>query len=131
MAVVSSYIGNVTLAAHPIIVNTRLLAYQPVGVLCVAIISGFGNLLDQARARRSEISSAVGLCLGAAPGLVSLALHIITAGWWDRIYSADPDVVAAVAPIMPICSVFQLIDSITNVSGGVLRSIGRKAAGLY
>ncbi|KAJ1987702.1 ethionine resistance protein, partial [Coemansia umbellata] len=131
MAIASSYLGSVTLAAQSIVINTCSLTYQPVSGLRVATTNRIGNLLGQARARRSEISSAVSLCLGTALGLVSLVLYVIAAGWWGRIYSADPDVIAAVTLIMPICGVFQLIDSIACVSGGVIRSIGRQAASVW
>ncbi|KAJ2412213.1 ethionine resistance protein [Coemansia sp. RSA 2530] len=52
-----------------------------------------------------------------------------TAAWWGKLYSNDPDVVAAVALIMPISGLFQFADSISGISGGILRSLGRQIVG--
>ncbi|KAI9504360.1 mate-domain-containing protein, partial [Coemansia spiralis] len=131
MAIASSYLGNVTLVAQSIVINTCTLTYQPVNGLRVAITNRIGNLLGQTRARRSKIASAVGICLGTVSGLVSLALYIIAANWWGRIYSTDLDVVAAVALAMPACGVFQLLDSVTSATSGIIRSIGRQTAGAW
>ncbi|KAJ1904023.1 ethionine resistance protein [Coemansia sp. IMI 209127] len=131
MAIAASYLGNVTLAAQSIVINTCSLTYQIPAGISIATSNRTGNLLGQARARRSRISSASALSLGAIWGVVSSLLCFAIARWWGRIYSSDPGVIAGVALIMPICGIFQLADSVNGVSGGVLRSIGRQAAGAW
>ncbi|KAI9504128.1 mate-domain-containing protein [Coemansia spiralis] len=131
MAIAASYLGNVTLAAQSIVINTCSLTYQVPAGLSIAISNRTGNLLGQMRARRSQISSAVGLFLGALSGAISSVLCVAIASWWGRIYSSDPGVIAGVALIMPICGIFQLADAVNGVSGGVLRSLGRQAIGAW
>ncbi|KAJ1989352.1 ethionine resistance protein [Coemansia sp. RSA 1358] len=131
MTLATSYLGNTALAAQSIVISTCSMAYQPIGGLVVAVTNRTGNLLGQARARRSEISSATGLLLSAVLGSIIFALYILSASWWGRVYSNEPDVVATVAMIMPICGFFFLFDSTANVSGGVIRSLGRQAAGAW
>ncbi|KAJ2612288.1 ethionine resistance protein [Coemansia sp. RSA 1804] len=127
MAITSSYLGNVVLAAQSIAINTCPLTYQGANGLRSAISSRAGNLLGQSRARRAKISSIVGISLGTIWGAVTGMLYFVAAGWWGRVYTDDADVIATVALIMPYCGIFQFIDVISCVSGGVLRSFGRQA----
>ncbi|KAJ1732498.1 ethionine resistance protein [Coemansia biformis] len=131
MALVASYLGNVSLAAQTIVLNTCSLTYQVPGGLSIAVSNRAGNLLGQARARRARVASGTGVLLGAASGALSSAFCLVVAGWWGAIYSSDPEVIASVAQVMPICALFQLSDALNGVSGGVLRSIGRQAAGAW
>ncbi|KAJ1736373.1 ethionine resistance protein [Coemansia sp. Benny D160-2] len=126
MAITSSYLGNVVLAAQSIAINTCPLTYQGANGLRSAISSRAGNLLGQSRARRAKISSIVGISLGTVWGAVIGMLYFVVAGWWGRVYTDDADVIATVALIMPYCSIFQFMDAISCVSGGVLRSFGRQ-----
>ncbi|KAJ2552536.1 ethionine resistance protein [Coemansia sp. RSA 1933] len=127
MAIAASYLGNITLAAQAIAINTCPLTYQGASGLRAAISNRAGNLLGQARARRAEISSAVALSLSIIWGVSTSALYFVAASWWGSVYTSDPDVIAGVALIMPICGIFELTDSVSCVSGGVLRSFGRQA----
>ncbi|KAJ1961961.1 ethionine resistance protein [Dipsacomyces acuminosporus] len=131
MAISVSYLGSVTLAAQSIVINTCSMTFQIPAGLGIAITNRVGNLLGQARARRSWVSANTGLSLGAVCGALSSIFCLVVASWWGRIYSSDPDVIANVALIMPICSIFQLADAMNGVSGGVLRSIGRQSAGAW
>ncbi|KAJ1908596.1 ethionine resistance protein, partial [Coemansia sp. S100] len=83
------------------------------------------------RARRANISANAGLVLGGLSGALSSGFCLIVSAWWGKLYSSDPEVIATVALIMPICALFQLADSMNGVSGGVLRSLGRQAVGAW
>ncbi|KAI8326264.1 MATE efflux family protein, partial [Martensiomyces pterosporus] len=131
MAIAASYLGNVTLAAQTIVINTCSMTYQIPAGLSIAVSNRVGNLLGQARARRSWISSATGLFMGAISGSLNSVFCLVVASWWGRVYSSDPGVVLDVALIMPICSIFQLADAMNGLSGGVLRSLGRQTAGAW
>ncbi|KAJ2786101.1 ethionine resistance protein [Coemansia javaensis] len=131
LAIAASYLGSVPLAAQSIVINTCSLTYQVPAGLSVAVTNRAGNLLGQGRARRARVASGTGLLLGAAAGSLNSAFCLAAAAWWGRVYSSDPGVVATVARIMPICALFQLSDAVNGVSAGVLRSIGRQAAGAW
>ncbi|KAJ2346839.1 ethionine resistance protein, partial [Coemansia sp. RSA 2671] len=121
MAIAASYLGNVTLAGQSIVINTCSLTYQIPGGLIGAVSNRVGNLLGQGRAHRASISANVGLLLGGLAGALGLLFYVGTASWWGRLYSNDPNVVAAVALIMPICALFQFSDALSGMSGGILR----------
>ncbi|KAJ2451180.1 ethionine resistance protein [Coemansia sp. RSA 2336] len=131
MAIAASYLGSVPLAAQTIVINTCSLTYQVPAGLSIAVTNRAGNLLGQARARRSRISSFVGLLLACISGSLSSAFCLIAASWWGSVYSNDKQVIAEVAAIMPICALFQLSDALNGISGGVLRSLGRQKAGAW
>ncbi|KAJ1727684.1 ethionine resistance protein, partial [Coemansia sp. Benny D160-2] len=115
MAITASYLGNTTLAAQSIAINTCPITYQWANGLRTAISNRTGNLLGQTRARRAEISSAVGLCLGAAWGVISMAIYISAASWWGHVYTKDANVISVVSVIMPFCGIFQLGDCMNAV----------------
>ncbi|KAJ2480716.1 ethionine resistance protein, partial [Coemansia sp. RSA 2052] len=131
MAIAASYLGNVTLAGQSIVINTCSLTYQIPGGLIGAVSNRVGNLLGQSRARRANISANVGLALGGLAGTLGLAFYVGTAAWWGKLYSNDPEVVATVYIIMPICAMFQFADAMSGMSGGILRSLGRQAIGAW
>ncbi|KAJ2386099.1 ethionine resistance protein [Coemansia sp. RSA 2611] len=131
MAIAASYLGNVPLAAQTIVINTCTLTYQIPGGLSVAVGNRTGNLLGQARARRSRVASYTGLSLSAMSGALNSVFCLAVASWWGRVYSNDSQVIAEVAAIMPICALFQLADAVSGVSSGVLRGLGRQAAGAW
>ncbi|KAJ2695965.1 ethionine resistance protein, partial [Coemansia spiralis] len=131
MALGASYLGNAPLAAQSIVINTCSLTYQAPAGLSIAVSSRAGNLLGQARSRRARAASSAGILLGAACGVLSSIFYLAAARWWGVIYTSDAEVIATVALIMPFCAVFQLPDAVNGVSAGVLRSIGRQAAGAW
>ncbi|KAJ2894496.1 ethionine resistance protein [Coemansia aciculifera] len=131
MAIAASYLGNVTLAGQSIVINTCSLTYQIPGGLIGAVSNRVGNLLGQSRARRANISANVGLALGGISGALCLAFYVSTAAWWGKLYTNDPEVIATVAVIMPICALFQFVDPMSGMSGGILRSLGRQAIGAW
>lgn len=63
----------------------------------------------------------VAVCLGTLPML--LVGLLITALQRDvgRIFTADVDIVAKVAAVVPICAAYLIVDAVGNTSSGVLR----------
>ncbi|KAJ2891955.1 ethionine resistance protein, partial [Coemansia aciculifera] len=94
MAIAASYLGNTTLAAQSIVINTCSLTYQVPGGLSGAISNRVGNLLGQTRARRANISANVGLALGGVSGALSSAFCLVVSAWWGKLYSSDPEVIS-------------------------------------
>ncbi|KAJ1734814.1 ethionine resistance protein [Coemansia biformis] len=129
LVLAASYLGSTPLAAQSIVINTCSLAYQVPDGLSVAVCNRVGNLMGQARPRRAKLAAWLGIALGAAVGVVALCAALAVRGWWGRVYSDDPRVIACVAAIMPACAAFQMLDSVNSVGSGVLRSLGRQNAG--
>ncbi|KAJ2491594.1 ethionine resistance protein [Coemansia sp. RSA 2050] len=129
LALAASYLGNTTLAAQSIVINTCSLTYQLPDGLSIALCNHVGNLIGQARERRAKLSAYLGLALGAAVGVLTLVAAIAVGSWWGRVYSNDERIVACVAMIMPACAFFQMVDAINSVGSGVLRSLGRQNLG--
>ncbi|KAJ2041712.1 ethionine resistance protein [Coemansia sp. S16] len=129
LALAASYLGNTTLAAQSIVINTCSLTYQLPDGLSVALCNHVGNLVGQARERRAKLSAYLGLALGTAVGVLTLVAAIAVGSWWGRIYSDDERIVNCVAMIMPACALFQMVDAINSVGSGVLRSLGRQNLG--
>ena len=45
---------------------------------------------------------------------------------WAYIFNDDPEVVALVAAILPVVSLFQVFDGLGAVTGGILRAMGKQ-----
>ncbi|KAI8320696.1 MATE efflux family protein [Martensiomyces pterosporus] len=131
LALAASYLGNTTLAAQSIVINTCTLTYQFADGLSVALCNHVGNLIGHARARRARISAYVGISLAATLGVLTLVFALVAGRWWGSIYSSDRRVIACVAMIMPACALFQMVDAVNSVGSGVLRSLGRQNAGAW
>ncbi|KAJ2063985.1 ethionine resistance protein [Coemansia sp. S146] len=129
LALAASYLGNTTLAAQSIVINTCSLTYQLPDGLSVALCNHVGNLIGQARERRAKLSAYLGLALGTAVGVLTLVAAIAVGSWWGRVYSDDERIIKCVAMIMPACALFQMVDAINSVGSGVLRSLGRQNLG--
>ncbi|KAJ1646683.1 ethionine resistance protein [Coemansia asiatica] len=129
LVLAASYLGNTTLAAQSIIVNTTTLAYQVPDGLSIAVCNRVGNLIGQTRARRARLSAWLGISAGVLVGLTAMVTGFLVGPWWGKLYSDDPQVVACVAMLMPTCAVFQMMDSINSVESSVLRSLGRQDSG--
>lgn len=129
LALAASYLGNTTLAAQSIVINTCSITYQIPDGLSVAVCNRVGNLIGQARTRRARISAYLGLSLALVVGILTLVLSMSVSNIWGWVYSDDKRIVAGVALILPICGLFQMFDSMNSVGSGVLRSLGRQDAG--
>jgi MATE family multidrug resistance protein len=68
------------------------------------------------------------LILGAAVMSGSALSFLLFRFQLPRLYSADAQVVAAAAQILPLAAAFQLSDGLQVVAGGVLRGMGRPDA---
>ena len=48
---------------------------------------------------------------------------------WGYLFNSDPDVVALVADILPLVSLFQVGDGLSGCAGGILRARGKQGTG--
>ena len=124
-AVMSGWLGTAPLAAHTIVLNMIALWFQiPVGIAIAGSIR-VGNLVggsDLAGARRA---GAVAVASGAAVMLIAAAIFTVFRWELPRLFTAQADVVALAALILPICGAFQVFDGVQVVAGGILRGAGR------
>lgn len=116
------WLGAVPLAAHGLVLNLASVSFMvPLGV-STAAATRVGNLLGAGRPWGQAAGVALGL--GAGVMLVSATAFALLPGPLARIYTDDPEVIAAAVTLLPIAAVFQLFDGTQVVAFGVLRGVG-------
>ncbi len=113
-----------SLAAHQIALSAVSFSYMvPLGISSAAAVR-VGQALgrgDPAGARK-EGWTAVRLALAFMTGAAILFLAV--PGWIARIFTPDPQVIAASAGLLAIAAAFQLFDGAQVVATGALRGMG-------
>lgn len=117
-------LGTIPLAGHQIALMLAALTYMvPLGVsAAAAVLVGHAVGRGDPEAARREASAALACGIGFMS--VSAATLIAFAPWLARAFTADPAIIAAAASLIPIAGVFQVVDGIQGVSGGILRGAG-------
>jgi MATE family multidrug resistance protein len=124
MSILCSRLGSQLLAAHQVVLDLDAFVYMvPLG-LSYATIVRVGQSAGRASLVQVRRSANASLLLGM--GYITLAA-LAFAGFphtWGSLYSNDPAVVEAAAPIFLICGVLQLGDAAGVILGGALTGIG-------
>lgn len=125
-------LGPASVAAHTITLNLAAFSFMmPLGVAQGAC-TRVGNLLGARSFREADRAAWVAIGLGAALMAGWAAVFVIGRRVLPAFYTADPDVLAAAAAILPIAAAFQIFDGTQVIAAGVLRAMGstRQAAWL-
>ena len=124
-ALLAGRLGAVPLAAHTVVLNMAALAFMvPLGISQGAA-TRVGNLIGAGQPDSAQRAAWVSVGMGASVMAVSAAGFVLFRNWLPRIYTADLDVIAAGAAILPIAAAFQIFDGTQAVGCGVLRGMGR------
>jgi MATE family multidrug resistance protein len=117
-------LGTVPLAGHQIALMLAALTYMvPLGIsAAAAVLVGHAVGRGDAEAARREAGAA--LACGVGFMSVSAVTLIAFAPVLARVFTADPQIIAATAVLLPIAGVFQVFDGIQGVSAGILRGAG-------
>lgn len=117
-------LGTIPLAGHQIALMLAALTYMvPLGVSAAAsVLVGHAIGRGDPEAARREASAALACGIGFMS--VTAVILISFAPWLARVFTADPAIIAAAASLIPIAGVFQVVDGIQGVSGGILRGAG-------
>ena len=124
MSILCSRLGSRLLAAHQVVLDLDAFVYMvPLGLSYATIVrvgqsAGRGSL---PQVRRSAYAS---LVLGMSYITVAALVFAGFAHTWGSLYTNDPAVVDAAAPIFLICGILQVGDAAGAILGGALTGIG-------
>jgi MATE family multidrug resistance protein len=121
-------LGVTELAGHQIVLNMASLTFMvPLGI-AIGASTRVGNLIGAGQGEQVQRAAWVAFGLGAgAMGLFG-AVMIGLRDLLPRIYTADPQVIAVCAFLLPIAAAFQVFDGTQVVGCGILRGMGRTRA---
>lgn len=121
----AGWLGEKQLAAHVVALNLASMSFMvPLGI-SMAAVTRVGNLLGAGRPAAAQRAAWVALAMGSGVMCVAAASFVLLRGWLPRVYTADLEVLAVTATLLPIAGAFQLFDGTQVVGGGILRGMGR------
>ncbi|KUI58935.1 hypothetical protein VP1G_10997 [Cytospora mali] len=118
MAVASSCLGTVNLAAHSIIQATANLTFQIPFSASAVVATRIGNLVGAGRSKSARISAITAIMLALALGLNNSIFLILVRNKWGFLLTRDAETVA-----------FQIADAGTIITSGILRGLGLQRTG--
>ena len=120
----AGWLGVTAGAAHMVALNLASLSFMvPLGV-SMAATTRVGNLLGAGEPARAQRAAWTAMATGATCMAVSGMTFLLARTTIPRIYSSDPEVLAAAAAILPLAAAFQIVDGIQVTGAGVLRGMG-------
>ena len=129
LTLASSYFGTTHLAAQSVlstIIGITFCFPFPVSIAgSTRIANLIGATLSDAAKTSAKVTLAMAACFGACNCIIisSLRLHL------PQLFTSDPDVIALVGKILPICATFMLFDALAANCNGILRGLGRQEIG--
>ncbi|KAF8653902.1 hypothetical protein HU200_062038 [Digitaria exilis] len=113
-------------AAMGIMIQTTSLLYIFPHALSCAVSTRVGNELGAGRPERARMAARVGVCGGAAMGLVACAVAAsVRNGVWARAFTGDDDVLRLASAALPILGAAELGNCPQTAGSGVLRGSAR------
>jgi MATE family multidrug resistance protein len=117
-------IGALPLAGHQIAINTAAFTYMvPLGISSAAAVR-VGNALGRGDQRGARLAGWTAISLGAAFMTCAAIVLVSIPKLIARLYTPDPNVIAAGAALLVVAAAFQLFDGLQAVATGALRGAG-------
>lgn len=114
-------LGTAVVAGHQITINYSSIVFAiPLSIGMTATIRT-GQLLGAARYMHARSAAQTALVLGFVIALITMAATIAFRGQIAALYNNDPQVLALASSLMMLCGAYQIVDTLQNISCGVLR----------
>lgn len=127
----ASYISTTHLAAQSVLSTITALTFQVPFSISIAVSTRVANLIGATLSDAAKTSGKVAVVGACIVGLFNVTLLSTLRNQIGQLFTSDQDVVDLVAKILPLCAAFQLFDSLSAVSNGLLRGLGRQEVGGY
>ena len=124
MSITCAQLGATLLAAHQVVLDLDAFIYMvPLGLSYATIVrvcqnAGNGSLFAVRRSAKASLILGLSF-IGVASLLFAGVPHI-----WASVYTDDPAVITAAAPIFLLCGFFQLGDAANVILGSALTGLG-------
>ncbi|CAD6264955.1 unnamed protein product [Miscanthus lutarioriparius] len=112
-------------AAMGIMIQTTSLLYIFPHSLSCAVSTRVGHELGAGRPERARLVACVGLCCGAALGLLACAFAASVRGVWARMFTTDAAILRLASAALPILGAAELGNCPQTAGCGVLRGSAR------
>lgn len=127
LTLLASYFDTAHLAAQSVLVTATSIAFQLPFALSIASSTRVANLLGATLEDAAKIAAHTGFIASLFTGLLNFLLLVSAKGWFVLLLTTDPEVIGYVVQVMPLTALFQGVDSIATMGGGLLRGQGMNA----
>jgi MATE family multidrug resistance protein len=124
MSIVCARLGTTLLAAHQVVLDLDAFVYMVPAGLSYATIVRVGQSAGSRSLPAIRRSAAASLILGMGFISIASALFAGMPHLWASVYTTDPAVIAASAPIFLICGILQLGDAASVIFCSALTGLG-------
>jgi MATE family multidrug resistance protein len=127
----ASYFGTTVLAAQSVLATLTSITFQIPFPLSIAGSTRVANLIGATLADAAKVSTRVTFVAATIVGIFNVTLLSCLKDYIPRLFTSDPEVIAIVSKILPLCAAFQLFDALAACCNGILRGLGRQEFGGY
>ncbi|KAK4787102.1 hypothetical protein SAY86_010935 [Trapa natans] len=118
-----------TVASMGILIQTTSLIYIFPSSLSFSVSTRVGNELGANRPARAKLAAVMGLSCSFGLGLTALFFAVIVRKSWARVFTADEEIGALAALVLPIIGLCELGNCPQTTGCGVLRGTARPKTG--
>jgi MATE family multidrug resistance protein len=117
------------LGANTVLQSLSVMTYQLPFPLSIAGSTRVANLVGAGLPEAGKCTAKVMLVIGAVIGIFNMLALSIFREQIPHLYTRDPDVIALAAKTLPVNAAFQLWDALAAQCNGIMRGLGKQAAG--
>lgn len=129
LTLASSYFGTTHLAAQSVLATITSLTWQIPFPISIAASTRIANFIGATLADAAKTNAKVAAFAAGAVGIFNVVLLSSLRNYIPQLFTSDPDVIALVAGVLPLCAAFQFFDAVVATLNGILRGLGRQAVG--
>ncbi|KAI9829866.1 MAG: hypothetical protein M1819_005964 [Sarea resinae] len=129
LTLAASYFSTTHLAAQSVLSTITAITFQIPFPVSVAASTRIANLIGATLSDAAKTASKVGTVAAFIVGVCNVILLSTLRHDIPRLFTSDPDVLARVAEVLPLCAAFQLFDALAANCNGILRGLGRQIVG--
>ncbi|KAF3768046.1 MATE efflux family protein [Cryphonectria parasitica EP155] len=124
-------LGSTYLATQSILMTITSTTFQIPFPIAIASSTRVANLIGAGLVDAARTCARVAFWAGVAVGILNVTLLATLRYQLAFLFTSDPDVIALVANVMPVCAIMQFVDCLAAISHGLLRGTGKQEFGGY
>ncbi|KAF5100072.1 hypothetical protein D0Z00_001409 [Geotrichum galactomycetum] len=122
----AAHLGTTELATQTVLATLCVLAYQVPLSMGIAASTRVGNLIGAKLIDSAAMACKTGIYTSLVFGTLNGIILFASRNHIGALFTSDPDVIKTVAQVLPYGAMYQINDSISAVTSGLLRGQGRQ-----
>ncbi len=124
VAVLAARFGELPIAGHQVAINLASVTFSISVGIGAAVAVRVGHAVGAGDHHAARHRGLIGLGMGAVVMTAGAAAFLVFPAQLARMFTDDPEIVAAAVPMLRVAAVFQLSDGAQAIAAGALRGAG-------